>query len=214
MDLIKTIIEIEDLLIPHYEFDIWERGLYLYLLNQTRIRGFNSSLIPLSTISKALNCSDFKSRKTIRALGDKGVIKLQQTRKGHCVKVLLPCELGIQKKDIANASLKIEEIDFYKDRKFIVELIDRENGKCFYCLSEIDTLNCELDHVVSQQNGGGNSYINIVAACHWCNTRKQSVRAEDYLKILFRKNLLNESEFEKRLFTLATLKTGALKPQI
>jgi|GEM_PF-4230118 len=49
----KTLIEIEDILIPHYEFDIWERGLYLYLLNQTRLRGIDSATIPLSSISVA-----------------------------------------------------------------------------------------------------------------------------------------------------------------
>jgi len=27
--------EIEDILIPHYQFDIYERGMYLYLLNPT-----------------------------------------------------------------------------------------------------------------------------------------------------------------------------------
>ena len=208
----KTLIEVEDLLIPHYQFDIWERGLYLYLLNQTKLRGLDSATIPLSTISSALNCSDFQSRKTIRSLGDKGVIELDQTRKGHSVKVLLPPELGIQPAIQPEKNRDIEEIDFYKNREFVSELVVREKGQCFYCLSDITQENCELDHVVSQLNGGNNSYKNIVAARHKCNTRKQASTAEDFLRSIFRKGMLSESEFEGRVSALEALKNGHLKP--
>jgi hypothetical protein len=74
LDWPKTLREIEDVLIPHYQFDIYERGMYLYLLNKTRARGFEYTTIPLSQISKALNCSDWQSRKTIRQLAEKDVL--------------------------------------------------------------------------------------------------------------------------------------------
>lgn len=214
MDWTKIYTDIEDLLIPHYQFDIWERGLYLYLLNQTRLRGLETAVIPLSTISSALNCSDFQSRKTIRGLGEKGVIELDQTRKGHSVKVLLPSELGIKPEIAPEKERNIEEIDFFKNREFVSELVSREKGQCFYCLSDIAPENCELDHVVSQLNGGGNSYKNIVASCHKCNTRKQATNAEDYLRSLFRKGMLSDSELEGRLSAIEALKSGNLKPQI
>src|SRR5699024_663940 len=111
---------------PHYQFDIWERGLYLYLLNQTRLRGLETAVIPLSTISSALSCSDFQSRKTIRGLGEKGVIELDQTRKGHSVKVLLTSELGIKPEVAPEKERDIEEIDFFKNREFVSELVSRE----------------------------------------------------------------------------------------
>jgi hypothetical protein len=214
LDWIKIYTEIEDLLIPHYQFDIWERGLYLYLLNQTRLRGLESATIPLSTISAALSCSDWQSRKTIRVLGDKGVIELEQTRKGHAVKVLLPTELGIQPVAEQEKKRDIEDIDFFKNREFVSELIAREKGQCFYCLSDISLENCELDHVVSQLNGGNNSYKNIVASCHKCNTRKLATEAEDYLRSIFRKGMLSDSELEGRLSATEALKSGNLKPQI
>ena len=214
MDWIKILIDIEDLLFPQYEFDIWERGLYLYLLNQTQLRGLDSSIIPLSIISDALNCSDFQSRKTIRSLAEKGVIELEQTRKGHFVKVLLPSALGLQIKTCDIEHININEIDFFKNRNYILQLIEREKQQCFYCLSKITPENCELDHVVAQQKGGDNSYKNIVAACHKCNTRKQAMDAEDYLRFLYRKAILSDSEFEERLSALEALKDGMLLPKI
>ena len=81
-------------------------------------------------------------------------------------------------------------------------------------LSKITPENCELDHVVAQQKGGDNSYKNIVAACHKCNTRKQAMDAEDYLRFLYRKAILSDSEFEERLSALEALKDGMLLPKI
>jgi hypothetical protein len=63
-------------------------------------------------------------------------------------------------------------------------------------------------------NGGGNSFRNIVASCHQCNTRKQGRSAEEHLRQLFRKGLLSELEFEGRLHALEALKDGQLRPDI
>lgn len=79
---------------------------------------------------------------------------------------------------------------------YINELLKREQDSCFYCLSEISGENCELDHVIPQQKGGNNSYKNIVASCHKCNTTKLAGDAHDFLRGLYRKGLLSESEFE------------------
>ena len=214
MDWQNILQEIEDILIPHYEFDIYERGMYYYLLNKTRIRSIETVIIPLSKISQALNCSDWQSRKTIRQLADKGCIELEQTRKGHSVKVFLPEELDIPITATEKKEPNIEEIDFFKGRAYVQELLNREQGNCFYCLSEISTKNCELDHVVSQQKGGNNSYKNIVTSCHKCNTTKLASDAHDFIRGLYRKGLLNETEFEDRQSAVEALKNGELKPQL
>ena len=214
MDWQKVLIEVEDLLIPHYGLDIYERGMYLYLLNQTRLRGLDTSTIPLSTMSSALHCSSWQARKTIRQLADKGCIELEQTRVGHAVKVRLPDELGIPIPSNHKERPDLEEIDFFEGRRYISSLIKREQSRCFFCLSKVSQDNCELDHVVSQLRGGNNSYRNIVVACHKCNTRKQSSDAADYLRDLYRKGLLGESEFEGRLSALDALRDGALKPEM
>jgi hypothetical protein len=212
LDWSKTLQEIEDIMIPHYGFDIYERGMFLYLLNQTRIRGLEYATISLSKISTALNCSDWQARKTVRALAEKGCIELEQTRNGHSVKAFLPSELGISLPLESVAEIDLENIDFFKGREYVSSLIKRELGKCFFCLSDISVENCELDHVVSQLQGGGNGYKNIVAACHKCNTRKQAAEAEAFLRSLYRKGMLSESELEGRLSALESLKNGDLKP--
>lgn len=71
-----------------------------------------------------------------------------------------------------------------------------------------------MDHAVPQLNGGDNSYRNIVAACHRCNTHKQGKSAEDYLRHLYRKSLLSESELEDRLSALEALRSGELRPEL
>ena len=214
MDWQKTLTEIEDILIPHYQFDIYERGMYNFLLNQTRVRGLEYATIPLSHISKALNCSDWQSRKIIRQLADKGCIELEQTRKGHSIKVLLPSDLNISAPEDDKKELDIEALDFFQGREYVHSIIKREQNRCFYCLSKISIENCELDHVISQLNGVDNSYRNIVASCHKCNTRKQASNASDYLRDLHRKGMLNESEFEGRLTALEALNKGELKPEL
>lgn len=214
MDWQKTLKEIEDILVPHYQFDIYERGMYGFLLNQTRVRGLEYATIPLSHISKALNCSDDRSRKTIRELADKGCIELEQTRKGHSVKVLLPSDLDISAPKNEKLELNIDELDFFQGREYVHALIRREQGFCFYCLSEITSENYELDHVISQLNGGDNSYKNIVATCHKCNSRKQASDAIDFLRGLYRKGMLSENEFEGRLSAIEALGKGELKPEL
>ncbi|MBT3187765.1 MAG: HNH endonuclease [Anaerolineae bacterium] len=214
MNWVKIYTDVEDKLFPHYKGDVWERGMYYYLLSQTRIRGLDSATIPLPQISVALQCSDFKSRKTIRSLAEKGCIELEQTRQGHSVKVLLPYELKISEETPAENLVDIETVDFYKNRDYLIALLKREQEQCFYCLCDISEASCELDHVISQLNGGGNGYRNIVASCHQCNRKKQGGSAENHIRLLRRKHLLNEKEFEARMRALEALDDGLLKPSI
>ena len=208
----KIYRDVEDKLLPHFQLDIWERGLYFHLLRHTRLAGLKSTTIPLSAITDALRCSESQARKTIRALSDKGCIELEQTRKGHIVKVLLPSELSLPDSSEEETKLDIEQVDFFKSREFVGPLLAREQKQCFYCLSEISEDTCELDHVISQLNGGDNSYRNIVASCHQCNTKKQGNSAKDFIRQLYRRSLLSEKEFESRMHALAALSDGHLKP--
>jgi len=44
----------------------------------------------------------------------------------------------------------------------------RDGRRCAYCDREADT----IDHVLPRSRGGGNSWLNTVAACYACNQRK------------------------------------------
>lgn len=215
MDWQHTIRDIEERLLPHFQCDIWERGLYYFLIGQTRIAGLEVATIPLARISEALRCSDFQSRKTIRLLADKGLILLEQTRQGHSVSVCLPRDLDLPEVgEHVKPAQDIEEIDFFSGRAYIDQILAREKNQCFYCMRDINESACELDHVVSQIKGGSHGYRNIVASCHQCNTTKQGNPAEDHLRKLLRKGHLSELEFEGRIQAIEALQNGELKPRL
>ena len=66
--------------------------------------------------------------------------------------------------------------------------------------------------MVSQANGRDNSYRNIVCACHECNTTKQAQQAADFVRGLYRKGVLSQTELENRLAALEQLQAGKLVP--
>ncbi len=112
-----------------------------------------------------------------------------------------------------DAIVSIENLDFTSpdNRRFILE---REQDTCFYCRRELHPDTYELDHVVPSSNGGDESYRNIVATCIDCNNTKGAQDASDFLRSLYRHNLLSNEEFEDRLRALESLVHGRLVPPI
>jgi 5-methylcytosine-specific restriction endonuclease McrA len=214
-DWTEILLDIDQRLFPHFQLNAYERCLYYHLISQTHVRGQNEATIPLQEIVEALNISVSSARKAIRSLANKGIINLTQTRKGHFVSPKLPAQFELPRRaDEGVGKLDIEEIDFYSDRRYLSALMEREGGKCFYCLRDITEESCELDHVVSQLHGGSNDYRNVAATCHSCNTRKQESAADNFLRLLLRRGLLSEDEFSNRLNALERLKDGELVPQL
>ena len=48
------------------------------------------------------------------------------------------------------------------------EILRRDRHTCVYCGGRADT----VDHVLPRSRGGGNTWLNLVAACQACNGRK------------------------------------------
>lgn len=215
MNWADTISDVEDLLFPKLQLDVWERALYYHLLRRTRIAGAPSVLVSIQELSQALSISDWKAREAIRSLEKKGGISIEErTRKGHLVRALLPEDLGLTRVSPEEEVLDIEELDFYAGRKYAAALVQRENDQCFYCLREISPESCELDHLVPKVDGGDNSYRNIVASCHDCNSLKGGTAPEDYLRSLFRKSMLSAAELEARIEAVDAVRDGRLVPRI
>jgi hypothetical protein len=59
--------------------------------------------------------------------------------------------------------------------------------------------------------GGDNSHRNVVAACHECNSAKQSEAADEYIRRLYRKGVLSQADLGERLERLARLQRGELE---
>jgi len=59
-----------------------------------------------------------------------------------------------------------------------------------------------------------NSYSNIVACCHECNSGKQGRSGYDFVRALYRRGLLTTPEFDERIVKLELLRSGNLIPRL
>lgn len=66
----------------------------------------------------------------------------------------------------------------YEDTKKVVwskrNVLARDKHKCQYCGTKADT----IDHVTPKSKGGRNGWLNTVAACKPCNTKKDNKTPE------------------------------------
>lgn len=215
MNLEETIRQIEDNLGPKLGLDAWERTLYYHLFRHTHLTGKSEGVFGILPLAETLGMSDFKVREVIRAMNAKGCIRIEdRSRKGHLIRVLLPEEIPglIPLEDGSSPTLDIEKVDFFTSRKYVAAILAREERRCFYCLRELKTETAVLDHVAPQVGGLDNSYRNIVAACHECNSLKQGRNGDEFLRDLYRKGLLTGPEFENRNTAVIQLRAGELRP--
>ena len=130
------------------------------------------------------------------------------------MRVFLPEEISGALSGEEREHIDIENIDFYNDPKYRPSMFERENGKCFYCLRLLSGGDYGLDHVTPQTDEGGNSYRNVIAACHSCNSSKGSRTAENHMRNLYRRGIVSAEELEVRIDSLDNLKKGFLKPTL
>jgi 5-methylcytosine-specific restriction endonuclease McrA len=208
--------ECEDFLFPARSFSPRERALYYHLLRHTHLEGRPSALFALLPLANAIGVAESSVREDIRALHDRGCIRIEdKSRNGHLVRVLLPSEIpGVVPETVSPEEVDLESIDFFENRRYVAELLAREDGRCFYCMKGIRAESCELDHVVSQAISRNNSYRNIACSCHECNTTKQAQAPADFVRGLYRRGVLSQAELENRLAALDLLQSGKLKPDL
>lgn len=216
VDLARVIKQCEDHLFRAKSFSAQERVLYYHLLRHSRIEGQEQILVALLPLANALALSETTVRECIRALHERGCIQIvDRSRQGHLVRISLPEELeGVLPVPASDVPFQLEDLDFFTGRRFIAAIIAREQGKCFFCFKSIRTETCELDHVSARTNGTDNSYRNIVASCHECNTTKQATPAADFVRSLYRKDVLTQAELSDRLAALERLQSGQLLPDL
>ncbi|PJZ86430.1 hypothetical protein CH364_09790 [Leptospira harrisiae] len=216
-ELEKIIIQIEDYLIPFLNLDTYEKALYYHLFRHSKLIGKNELQFVISSAPKTVQMTDYSARDRIRKLDKKGCIRiLETTRDGLQIELYLPEQISgcIPPKSQTLEEKDIEQIDFYKEAKFRPSILKRENNQCFYCFRKINLDNYVLDHVLPQVSGGSNSYKNIVASCHECNSKKSGKTGDDYVRDLYRSGLLSSKELDKKLKELELLTDGKLKPEI
>lgn len=217
LDLVKTIKDIEDYLIPFLKLDTYERSLYYHLFRHTRVIDKQETIFVITTAPVTVGLTDYSARNRLRKMDKKGCIKISEIRRdGLKIKVFLPNEISgcVVEQQTNIAPIDIESINFYSDLKYRETILRRENGKCFYCLRKITSESYVLDHLTPQVNGGDDTYRNIVAVCHECNSKKSGTNADDFVRKLYRDGALSQKELEKRVIAMKDVKNRQLKPEI
>lgn len=191
-----------------------EARLYYHLVRHSRLVDKHDVLISVAQLAEVLNCSKNAVKPRLRSLQEKGVIEVTNTGwAGTRIKVFLPEEIpGVLPEEITPTVPDIEAIDFYKDPRYRAAIFEREHGRCFYCRRVLTDEDAGLDHADPQNANGTNSYRNVVAACHACNSSKGDDTAEEFIRKLYRRGFLGAAEFEERLTELNKLKQGLLRP--
>ena len=121
IDLVKTIKEIEDYLIPFLKLDADERSLYYHLFRYTRLINKEETIFKISVAPKSVGLSKHMARSRLRIMDKKGCIKIVEIRKdGLKIKVLLPDEIEdcVVEREIEIKPVDIEAINFYSDSKY------------------------------------------------------------------------------------------------
>ncbi len=221
MDLKAELEIFEDHLAP--KLDTYEQAIYTYVLRHSRMQGNGETTIGFKSARRKIAfgigesgtpMSEGTCYKKLRSLESKGLLEIVGTeRAGTRIRLHLPSEALGPVAAIQETVLDLEEIDFFAHPENRLAILGRENQKCFYCLSALNSSNYVIEHVVSRPEGN-NSYRNVVAACLSCNNRKGTLLADEFLRGLYRAGYLSSPEFELRLSTLELLRAGGLKPTL
>ncbi len=213
-DANEIVMQIEDSLVPRLHLDVAEARLYYHLLRHSRLIGKHEVLTSVQQICDAINCTKNTIKPRLKSLGEKKVVEVVNTGwAGTRLRVLLPEEVpGALPPEGESRSLDLDALDFYSDARYRPAIFERDRGKCFYCRRTLTDEDQGLDHVQPQVADGNNSYRNVVAACHACNSSKGDKTGEDHVQTLYRRGFLSAEELEETMARLDDLKAGRLRP--
>jgi HNH endonuclease len=212
---IRMWMDIEDYLIPFSKLDAHERSVYYHLFRKSRLIGNRTVQVSIDSLARATGLSA-QVRNHLRSLDAKGCIRIvTRNRTGTNIEVLSPSEIpGCLPLEATPEVLDLETFDFYTNPRGREAIMTREAGHCFYCLREVDRDSAVLDHAIPQVTRIDNSYRNVVACCHECNSLKSGTSAEDFVRLLYRRGRLSATELETRLSMIEALRRGELKPSL
>ena len=127
--------------------------------------------------------------------------------------VKLPSEIRQVKEFIELDENTDEEIyddsrdDFYTKKSNRLEILKRDEYKCFYCLCDLEQNDFYLDHIFPRSNGGHDWKSNLVSACRTCNTKKSVDDVDSFLMSNYRKGLMLQTEYLQQKNKLDEMKS-------
>lgn len=136
-DLKKVLAEIQDYLVPI--LDTYEQAIYHYIFRHTYLIGLNATLfsnksaeIGLGAGATGTQPSESSRSKKLKSLELKGAVKiLERSHKGMLVAIVLPQDISGLIKSVESTEINIESLDFYKDRRLLPSILEREGYRCF-----------------------------------------------------------------------------------
>ena len=143
-----------------------------------------------------------------RRLGDlfkhKCITVTSQRGTANVIAIHLPSSIPACKKLIEEEEAKPVQIaedatlDYFTDPGRRLQILQRDNGRCVYCLIEITEDTFVIDHLIPMSKGGNNMKGNLVASCASCNQRKADTDAVEFLLGNYRNGLIKQEEFLKQ----------------
>jgi hypothetical protein len=217
-DLKKVIIEIQDYLVPI--LDTYEQAIYHYIFRHTYLIELEATLfsskraqIGFGAGAEGAQPSEKSRSKKLKSLELKGAVKiLERSHKGMLVAIVLPENIPGLIKSEESFEVDIESLDFYKDRRLLPSILEREGYRCFYSGKKITAENCYLDHVVASSTRGDNSYKNIVASSYDANSMKNNKAVGDFIRQLYKEEIISLIEFDNLKKKIEDLQKGMLLP--
>lgn len=219
----KHIQDIIDFAEP--QMDVYEFAIYMYLVRHTRLIGKTEQVFGFKTIRKTMvigvgekgtPMSEGTCYGRLKSLEQKGFIKtLDSVFSGQRIKVFYPSEISGLVKEISTQPtiIDIEELDFFETAEYREKILERDEQKCFYCFKKLSNDGYVIEHVVSRPLGN-NSYRNLVASCRTCNNKKDNLDVNDFIRKLYRDNIISDIELTTVTEKLERLKNGELKPKL
>ena len=220
IELQNLLIEIQDFLVP--KLDTYEQAIYRYIFRHTILVGKTEMIFSTRAAEigygQGINNrkpSGTQRSKKLRSLERKEAIKIiDRSHLGIKVRINLPNEINGLISEKIEVDLNLEDLDFYKDKRLLKSILERENYKCFYTGRKINETNCYLDHLIPQSMGGTNKYSNIVACCYDANSMKSDKEVSQFTRELYREGIISLNEFNDLKVKIENLQKGELKPNL
>lgn len=217
-ELEAILVDIQDRLVPI--LDTYEQAIYHYILRHTYLVGEKSTLYRTKSAEIGFGSGSSKTppsmtsrSKKLRSLESKGAVKiLERSHRGILVEIVLPKDIVGLCDSTPKEQLDLASLDFYQDRRLLPAILERENYRCFYTGKKLTEVSCYLDHVIPQSERGNNSYRNVVAASYDANSMKNNKGVSDFIRELYKEEILSFAEFNELKEKISKLQKGELIP--
>lgn len=87
-----------------------------------------------------------------------------------------------KKNGVPQTEIQFEDMSYVCKPNDLVEIYNRQNGKCAYCGVELTTSNLEIDHKIPKSRNGSLELSNLCACCTDCNVLKLQKTDKEFLE--------------------------------